>query len=124
MGLVQLILVSRGPKAKITFPEFGDTYPRARIRNCERFFAPYSMANEVKMSYVSMNIKEQVDNWFDNNFLDKRAWVTWPMFCLDICLRFGNIRPTEIFKEFMLCQQVTNVESYQRKFEELRCLMG
>ncbi|XP_019266102.1 PREDICTED: uncharacterized protein LOC109243601 [Nicotiana attenuata] len=112
------------PKAKMPFLEFDRKNSKAWIRRCNRFFDLYGVDEEEKMTYVSMNLKDEIDMWFDNYVFDKRGRVTWPIFCLGVCICYGNIRPTQIIKEFKQVQQVANVESYQKKFEELRCLMG
>lgn len=46
--------------------------------------------------------------------------VTWETFCLNVCRRYGNIRPLDIVVEFNRLQQLTDVESYFNKFEDLR----
>lgn len=50
------------PKCKLTFPKFNGTNPIAWIRKCERCFEIYKVPDHQKMTYISMHIKDKVDN--------------------------------------------------------------
>lgn len=43
---------------------------------------------------------------------------------MDVCKRFGNNIPVGVTSEFNRLSQIDDVESYQRRFEELRCLIS
>lgn len=64
-----------------------------------------------------------MDNWFDSYILDHGGKVSWALFCWDVCQRFGNTMPINIVREFNRLDQLKDVETYQRRFEELCCLM-
>lgn len=61
-----------------------------------------------------------MDTWFDVYMMEHGCQVTWETFCLDVCRRYGNIRPIDIVVQFNRLQQWSDVESYFTKFEELR----
>ncbi|XP_059306204.1 uncharacterized protein LOC132057592 [Lycium ferocissimum] len=110
----------RGPKAKLSFSDFDCNNPRGWIRRCEKFFELYQISPNEKMSYVAVHINKKMDAWFDVYVMEHGGVVTWEGFCLDVCHRYGNIRPMDIVIDFNRLQQWADVESYFNKFEELR----
>ncbi|XP_019246534.1 PREDICTED: uncharacterized protein LOC109226195 [Nicotiana attenuata] len=114
---------SKLPKAKLAFSEFDELNPRSWLRRCDKFFDLYQVSDEEKMTYVSIHLKDYVDNWFDSYLLDRGGKVTWTQFCFDLCQRFGNTQPVQIVAAFNRLEQTTDVDTYKRKFEELRCLL-
>ncbi|OIT18735.1 hypothetical protein A4A49_58143, partial [Nicotiana attenuata] len=110
----------RGPKVKLSFPEFDTNNPRGWIRRCDKYFELYQITPEEKMGFVSVHIKEKMDTWFDVYMMEHGGQVTWKTFCLDVCRRYDNIRPMDIVVQFNWLQQWSDVEIYFTKFEELR----
>ncbi|OIT37800.1 putative mitochondrial protein [Nicotiana attenuata] len=117
------VATAEAPKGKLMFPEFNGTDPRAWIRRCDRYFEIYKVPEPQKMTYIAMHLKDKVDNWFDAYIIDRGGIVDWPLFCMDICRRFGHIRPLDIIDEFSKLGQEGSIEAYQEKFEELRIHM-
>ncbi|OIT19569.1 hypothetical protein A4A49_59003 [Nicotiana attenuata] len=52
---------------------------------------------------------------------DHGGYVTWPQFCVDICERYGQSKAINEVTEFNRLQQWADVDSFQKKFEDLRC---
>lgn len=75
------------------------------------------------MTYIAIHWNDYIDNWFDSYVLDRGGNVSWAEFCFDICQRFGNNQPVEIIFTFNHLEQFTDVDSYKKKFEELRCML-
>ncbi|OIT26263.1 putative mitochondrial protein [Nicotiana attenuata] len=119
------LATTEAPKGKLMFPEFDGTNPRAWIRRCDRYFEIYKVPDHQKMTYIAMHLKDKVDNWFDAYVIDGEGGgvVDWPLFCMDICKRFGHIRPLDIIDEFSKLRQEGSIEAYQEKLEELRIHM-
>ncbi|OIT30780.1 hypothetical protein A4A49_12843 [Nicotiana attenuata] len=78
-----------------------------------------------KISYVSVHMKDKADIWFDSYILEKRG-TNWPLFCTEVCRRFGNVRPIDIVDEFNNNKQTGSVDSYQESGLklELKPLVG
>lgn len=72
------------------------------------------------MTYVAINITDQIDHWFDSYLIDNGGQVSWAQFCADIFLRYAQDQPLDVIIKFNRIQQVTDITSYQRHFEELR----
>lgn len=72
------------------------------------------------MGFVSVHIKKKMDTWFDVYMMEHGCQVTLETFCLDVCRRYGNIRPIDIVVQFNRLQQWSDIESYFTKFEEVR----
>lgn len=67
-------------------------------------------------------MKEKADIWFDSHILEKRG-TNWPLFSMEVCRRFGNVRCMDIVDEFNNHKQSGNVERYQERFDELKSYM-
>ncbi|OIT38659.1 hypothetical protein A4A49_25332 [Nicotiana attenuata] len=104
------ITTAEGPKGKLMFPELDGTNPRAWIRICDRYFKIYKVPDHQKMTYIAMHLKDKVDNWFDAYIINRGGIVEWPLFCMDICRRFGHIRPLDIIDEFSKLRQEGSIE--------------
>lgn len=115
---------SKLPKAKLAFPEFDELNPRSWLRHYDKFFDLYQVSDEEKMTYVSIHLKDYVDNWFDSYVLDRGGKVTWAQFCFDLCQRFDNTQPVQIVAAFNRLEQTTDVDTYKRKFEEFKIFVN
>lgn len=119
----QGVSFSKLSKAKLSFLDFDEHNPRSWLRRCTKSFDLYQVEDREKMTYMAIHLKDYVDSWFDSYIMDHGGRVSWAQFCFDVCKRFGNTRPVEIVAEFNRLEKTTDVESYKRKFEELRCLV-
>lgn len=115
---------SKLPKAKLAFLEFDELNPKSLLRRCDKFFDLYQVSDEEKMTYVSIHLKDYVDNWFDSYVLDRGGKVTWAQFCFDLCQRFDNTQPVQIVAAFNRLEQTTDVDTYKRKFEEFKIFVN
>ncbi|XP_019238918.1 PREDICTED: uncharacterized protein LOC109218971 [Nicotiana attenuata] len=111
----------RMPKGKLPFPEFDGINPRSWIRRYDHYFNLYHVPEVEKMTYVAINTREAIDNWYDSYMIDHGGYVTWPQFCVDICERYGQSKAFNEITEFNRLQQWADVDSFQKKFEDLRC---
>ncbi|XP_059277518.1 uncharacterized protein LOC132031545 [Lycium ferocissimum] len=78
------------------------------------------IAPESKMDIVAIHVKDKNDPWFDVYTMEQGGVLIWEKFCLDVCRRYGNIRPLDVVTEFNRLEQVNDVESYFNRFQELR----
>lgn len=79
--------------------------------------------DDEKLNYVAINLKEYIDHWFDGYLAGHGGIFTWAQSCYDICERFGDNDLVDIVKKFNRLEQITDVETYQRRFVKLKCLM-
>lgn len=82
-------------------------------------FELYQVSTDEKMSYVDVHIMEKMDTWFHVYMMEHGGAIAWETFCLDVCRRYGNIRPMDIVIDLNRLQQWPDVESYFNMFEEL-----
>ncbi|XP_060181956.1 uncharacterized protein LOC132611554 [Lycium barbarum] len=111
-------------KPKINFPEFDGTNPRGWLRKCEKFFELYHIPEHEKLNYTSIHVRDRVDVWLDSYIVNNRGRITWAKFCVEVCRRFGNVRPQDIVDEFNKIMQAGSVDQYQEKFEKLTSYMS
>ncbi|XP_059292482.1 uncharacterized protein LOC132045931 [Lycium ferocissimum] len=111
-------------KPKINFPEFDGTNPRGWLRKCEKFFELYHIPEHEKLNYASVHVRDMVDVWLDSYIVNNKGRITWAKFCVEVCRRFGNVRPQDIVDEFNKIMQAGSVDQYQEKFEELTSYMS
>ena len=69
-----------------------------------------------------MFLEGKADNWFQGIKLEKPK-LTWKEFGELFCQRFRGTRCRDIVEEVNKLQQVSTVEVYQERFEELKTLM-
>ncbi|XP_060210958.1 uncharacterized protein LOC132637972 [Lycium barbarum] len=105
-------------------PEFDGTNPRGWLRKCEKFFELYHIPEHEKLNYASIHVRDRVDVWLDSYIVNNRGRITWAKFCVEVCRRFGNVRPQDIVDEFNKIMQAGSVDRYQEKFEELTSYMS
>lgn len=78
------------PKAKLAFPEFNGNNPRGWIRRCNNFLNLYKVLEAEKITYIAINIRDQIRYWYDLYMIDNEGEVSWAQFYFDICQRYGD----------------------------------
>lgn len=101
-------------KAKLNFPEFDGANPRGWLRKIEKLFTIYKIPESEKLDYITIHMKHKADIWFDSYITSKRGQMSWPMFCAEICRRFGKMRPMSIVDELTRSNKLKMWNSFRR----------
>ncbi|KAL4284548.1 hypothetical protein GQ457_16G010190 [Hibiscus cannabinus] len=109
-------------KPKIELQFFDGDNPRSWIRKCQKYFSIFQIPESQKLKLASMYLTGKAEVWFDGYIMQKNR-TTWHEFVSDLCHRFSDMMFTDIVEEFNKLSQVTTVEAYQSRFEELKPFM-
>lgn len=75
-----------------------------------------------KVNLVTAYLNDVADSWFQG-CSSRRTVLVWEEFVTDFCVCFEERTMTDIVEEFNKLRQVSSVEEYQTRFEELKYLL-
>ena len=85
-------------------------------------FEWYGVPEKQRVPLAAAYFNEVVDAWYQGS-LRQGMIYTWEEFSEKLCEQFGERSMMDVVEEFNKLRQTSNVESYQKCFEELRSLM-
>lgn len=71
--------------------------------------------------FVDVSVKDKFDSWFDSYVIDHEGQISLSQFCSDVCECYDEMGPLDLVTIFNRLQETTDVNSYQKKFEDLHC---
>ncbi len=107
------------PFPKLEFPIFVGEEPRVWVENCEQYFEVYQIPQHQWMGIATMHMTGRARTW-KQSYLIQKQLVSWDEFVEALCRRFGQTGKRYLIREFNNLRQLSTVERYQERFEELK----
>ncbi|KAJ4802427.1 polyprotein [Rhynchospora pubera] len=108
------------PAPRLEFPTFNGNNPRGWLYKCEKFFQMAQIPERLKLEVATMHMQGKAETWVQGVVRDG---MFWEEFAQEVIDRFEPKTTMGLVGEFNKLKQLTDVESYRCRFEELRLLM-
>ena len=97
---------------RLQIPIFEGDKPRWWIRQCERFFHHYQVAENQKVNLAVAYLNDIADAWFQA-WSQMRNVCRWQEFEKNLCEQFGEQSMVDVVEEFNKLKQEGSIIEYQ-----------
>ena len=122
MGDIQNRTPLHLPYPKLEFPTFNGEEPREWSSKSEQYFKIYQIAVVEWVEITTVHLMRKAHRWKEGYLIDKPN-LSWEELVEAVNRRFDSRNMKQLIRKFNKLVQISTVEKYQEKFEDMRARM-